>query len=345
MRRRTLLFGMASLAAYASMPVMESARAKEVEPQLETADITIGVGGKSLLYYLPLTIAERKGYFKEQGLNVTINNLSGGATSLSALISGSVDIVTGAYEHTIRMQEKGRDVVGICSIGRFPGIVIAVRTDLGDEIRSVKDLAGRKIGVTAPGSSSAFMLQYALQQNGLNKDAASIIGVGGGASAVAAIMNREIDGLSHVDPVIAQLEDQKLLKILVDTRTEAGTRSVVGGPDPAGTVYTQQSFINSNPVATQRVVNAFMKALDFIAVAKPGDIADVVPQEYLAGNRRLYIEAYIHSREMYSRDGLVTQEGYETAMKILKALDPDLSAANVAFDKTFNASFVRASRG
>src|SRR5262245_6249782 len=73
----------------------------------EKRQVTLAVGGKSALYYLPLTIAERLGHFKEQGLDVTINDFRGGAQSLQALAGGSVDVVTGAYEHTIRMQAKG----------------------------------------------------------------------------------------------------------------------------------------------------------------------------------------------------------------------------------------------
>ncbi len=86
--------------------------------------VRIGVGGKPLLYYLPLTIAERKGFFKEEGIDADINDFGGGARSLQALIGGSVDVVTGAYEHTIRMQAKGQDVRAVCELGRLPAIVI-----------------------------------------------------------------------------------------------------------------------------------------------------------------------------------------------------------------------------
>src|SRR5713226_9623596 len=61
----------------------------------EKPTLTLGVGGKPAL-----------GYFKEQGLDVTINDFRGGAQSLQALAGGSVDVVTGAYEHTIRMWAK-----------------------------------------------------------------------------------------------------------------------------------------------------------------------------------------------------------------------------------------------
>ena len=96
---------------------------------IEKKSIALGVGGKTALYYLPLTIAERLGHFKEEGLDVTINDFRGGAQSLQALVGGSVDVVTGAYEHTIRMQAKGQDIRAVIELGRFPGIVVALRKD------------------------------------------------------------------------------------------------------------------------------------------------------------------------------------------------------------------------
>ncbi|WP_348239983.1 ABC transporter substrate-binding protein, partial [Salmonella enterica] len=107
---------------------------------LEKPKLTLGVGGKPLLYYLPLTIAERKGFFKEEGLDVEINDFGGGAKSLQALVGGSVDVVTGAYEHTIRMQAKGQDIRAVIELGRFPGIVLAVKKEKENAIRSPADL-------------------------------------------------------------------------------------------------------------------------------------------------------------------------------------------------------------
>ena len=71
--------------------------------QIEKPDVHIAIGGKSALYYLPLTLAERLGYFKDEGLNVRISDFAGGSRSLQAVVGGSADVVSGAYEHTINM--------------------------------------------------------------------------------------------------------------------------------------------------------------------------------------------------------------------------------------------------
>src|SRR5437763_9622564 len=131
---------------------------------VEKKQVTLAVGGKTALYYLPLTICERLGYFKEQGLDVTINDFRGGAQSLQALVGGSVDVVTGAYEHTIRMQAKGQDIKAVIELGRFPGIVVGVRKEKAASYRSFADLKGMKIGVSAPGSSTTFFVMYLLSK-------------------------------------------------------------------------------------------------------------------------------------------------------------------------------------
>jgi NitT/TauT family transport system substrate-binding protein len=342
MERRTFLVGTAATALAAGIAPNATAQPAGAP---EKAKVVLGVGGKALLYYLPLTIAERKGFFKEEGLEVEINDLAGGARSLQSLVGGSVDVVTGAYEHTIRMQAKGQDIRAVVELGRFPAIVIAVRKEKAGQIKSAADFKGAKIGVTAPGSSTALTAQYAMVKAGLKPTDAAYVGVGGGAGAVAAMKKGEIDLISHLDPVIAKLEADGDVQVLIDTRTEAGTRALFGGSNPAATLYSKKDFIDRNPVTTQRLVNAFVKSLKWLQTAKPDDVADLVPAEYHLGDKPLYIKAVQNSLESYSRTGIVTPEGMTSVMDMLKQLDPELKDAKVDLATTFDDRFVRKAGG
>ncbi|MDE2365184.1 MAG: ABC transporter substrate-binding protein [Hyphomicrobiales bacterium] len=306
---------------------------------IEKPKLTIGVGGKSLLYYLPLTIAEKKGYFKEQGLDVDIIDFPGGAKSLQALIGGSVDVVAGAYEHTIDMQAKDQDIRATIELGRFPGIVIAVRK--GVKYDSPADLKGLKIGVTAPGSSTNILAKYFLVKSGLSPDDASYIGVGGAASAVAAVRNGQVDAISHLEPVITMLQRSGDIKIVVDTRTEGGTRALVGGELPAAVIYAKKSFIDADPNTMQAVVNAEYKALQWLKTAKPEDIAATVPPEYLLGDKDLYIAAAGASQPAYSQTGLIDPAGMKTSLDMLSRFDPQLKGATIDLTKTFDDRFAK----
>ena len=340
MRRRSLI---AAVAAAAVLPgLVEVAGAQTPEKK----SIELGVGGKGLLYYMPLTIAERRGYFKEQGLDVRITDHGGGAKALQSLIGGSVDVVTGGYEHTIRMQAKGQDVRALVELGRFPAIVVGVRKSLAGEIKSAAGLKGKKIGVTAPGSSTHLMVQFAMVKAGLKPGDASFIGVGSGASGVAAMKKGEIDAISHLDPVIAKLEAEGDIVPMIDTRTEAGTRALLGGSNPAAVVYLKNDFIEKNPNTTQAIVTAHYRALKWIVSASPEEIAKAVPEAYWLGDRDLYIRAVKASLDTYSRTGIVPLDGMKSALGMLKEFDEELKAVkDEDLPKTFVDRFVKKAAG
>src|SRR5258706_7596304 len=156
-RRSLILAGTALIAAPAV------GRAQSVEkPKL-----TIAVGGKNLLYYLPLTIAESLGYFKDEGLEPTIVDFAGGSRALQAVIGGSADVVSGAFEHTLNMQAKGQPMRAFVLQGRTPQIVLGVGTKAMPDYKSIADLKGKKIGVTAPGSSTNILANFVLGRGGL----------------------------------------------------------------------------------------------------------------------------------------------------------------------------------
>jgi len=310
---------------------------------LEKPQLTLGVGGKTALYYLPLTICERLGYFKEQGLDVAINDFRGGAQSLQALVGGSVDVVTGAYEHTIRMQAKGQDIRAVIELGRFPGIVVGVRKD--KPYNSAADLKGMKIGVSAPGSSTNFFVMYMMSKAGLKPTDASYIGVGIGPSAVAAIKKGEIDALANLDPMITKLEQDGDIKVVADSRTEEGTRKIFGGSNPAAVLYLKQDFIDRNPRTTQALVNAFYKTLKWLEQATPEQIAATVPEDYFLGDKALYVAAVKANKPVYSVTGIIPAAGMQSAADMLLAFDDELKNAKIDLAKTFDDRFVRKAAG
>ncbi len=304
----------------------------------EKKSVTLGVGGKSLLYYLPLTIAERKGFFKEQGLDVEVTDFSGGAKSLQALVGGSIDVVTGAYEHTIRMQAKGQDIRAVIELGRFPGIGVGVKKDRKWE--GPADFKGMKIGVTAPGSSTNMLMNFVMAKAGLSPSDASYIGIGTAQSALAAIQKGEIDAISHLEPIISFLERAGEIRVVIDTRTEEGTRALFGGSNPAAVLYMKKSFIDQNPNTVQALTNAFYKTLQWLKTASAEDIAATVPEEYLLGDKPLYILAATKSKPSYSLTGVLDPAGMKSTNDMLVKFDDDLKGSNVDLATTFDGRFV-----
>lgn len=308
--------------------------------QVERPNLTIAVGGKSFLQYAPLVLADRLGYFKREGLNVQIVDVQGGSKALQAMMGGSADLTAGAYDHTIQLQAKGQSIVGTVLFSRFPGISIGVRSKLAASYKGPESLKGMKIGVTAPGSQTQFVVSYIMTRAGLKPEDASFIAVGSGASAVAAVEHGEIDAISNADPVMTELETSGELKIVADSRTPEGNEAAFGGPYPSGTVYAKKAFVDANPNTVQAVVNALVRSVKWIQQASPEQIADAMPAEFSVGNRTLYLASIRNSRGIWSPDGRFSQQGADTALHILANFDRSIAAASVDLGATFTNVFV-----
>ena len=245
----------------------------------EKKKITIAVGGKNLFYYLPLTVAERKGYFKDEGLEVEIPDFAGGAKALQALVGGTADMVSGAYEHTINMVAKKQPIKAVVLQAKYSSIVLLLPKDKAAKYKGAADLKGLKIGVTAPGSSTNMFVNNLLAKDGLKPTDVSIVGVGTGSGAFAAMEKGEIDAISNLDPVITQLEATGKFVAVADSRTEKGMKEIYGGDYHASVIYITDEFIRKNPNTVQAVVNAMVRANRWIAKATPQQIVDLMPDD------------------------------------------------------------------
>ena len=289
----------------------------------EQRKITIAVGGKNLFYYLPLTVAERKGYFKDEGLEVEIPDFAGGAKALQALVGGSADMVSGAYEHTINMVAKKQPIKAVVLQAKYSSIVLLMPKEKAAKYRGPQDLKGLKVGVTAPGSSTNMFVNNILAKGGLKPTDISVVGVGTGTGAFAALDKGEIDALSNLDPVITQLEATGKFVPVADSRTEKGMKEIYGGDYHASVIYITEEYIRKNPNTVQAVVNAMVRADKWIAKATPQEIVDLMPAEYKAGNPSLYKEALLKNMIGYSENG-------EMSMKAAGKMD-----LNTTFDNSF----------
>jgi NitT/TauT family transport system substrate-binding protein len=308
----------------------------------EKKKIAIAVGGKSLFYYLPLTVAERKGYFKDEGLEVEIPDFAGGARALQALVGGSADMVSGAYEHTINMAAKKQPIKAVVLQMKYSSMALAMSKDRAAKYKGARDLKGWKIGVTAPGSSTNMFVNNLLAKDGLKPTDVSIVGVGTGAGAVAAMEKGELDGLVNLDPVLTQLEATGKFAIFADTRTEKGMKDVYGGDYMASVIYITDEFIKKNPNTVQAVVNAMVRADKWIAKATPQEIVDLMPAEFKAGNPSLYKEGLLKNMIGYSENGEMSLKAAENVYKVLAQFEPSVMAAGkIDLNSTFDNSFVR----
>lgn len=302
--------------------------------------VKIAVGGKALYYYLPISIAESLGYFKDEGLDVEIIDFQGGSKSLQAVVGGSADVVSGAFEHTLAMQARGQSLQAFVLQGRAPQCVFAVSKKTMPDYKDLKDLKGKKIGVTAPGSSSHAIAIFILSTAGLKPSDVSFIGVGSSSAAVAAMRSGQIDAFVNLDPVIATLEKDDIIRIVEDTRIVEESDKLFGGPMVAGCLYAPTRFIKENPYIVQGLTNAVVRADRWLAKATAEDIVKAVPESYFLGNKEIYLAGFMKNRPALSKDGRIPEGAPEISFKSLQIVNPRLANFKPDFKAVYTNKFV-----
>ena len=333
-RRQAIAWAAASTAAMGFPAILRA-------QSLEQEKITIAVGGKPLFYYLPLSIAEEKGFFKDEGLQVKIVDFAGGSKSLQAVLGGSADVVSGAFEHTISMHAKGQPFRAFVAQGRTPLIVFGVSKKTMPDYKSVAELKGKRIGVSAPGSSTNVMASLLLTKHGINPKDVSFVGVGTGVSALNAMRSGQIDAITSLDPVTSMLVGGDEMTVVVDTRSVQETIDLYGGEMPSSCLYAPEDFIVKKPNVTQALTNAIVRADKWIQQAGVEEIAQTVPSAYLLGDPALYKTSLGHNLQGLSPDGMFPEDGAQTALKVLAAFTPRFEADKVDTAKAWTNDFVR----
>lgn len=307
----------------------------------ERSRVTLAVAGRTSLYHLPLTIAEQRGYFRAEGLDVDIVDVAGPSRAMQALANGTADVVSGAYEQTIAQQLRGQFLQAFVLQGRAPQIVIGVSTRNLPNYQGLADLRGKKIGVSAPGAATNMAASMMLARAGLSPEDVSFIGVGSSAGAVASVRSGQIDAISNMDPVMTQLEQQGDLRIISDMRTVQGTLAVFGGPMPAGCLLAGQEFVQKQPATCQALANAVVLALRWLRGAGPAELLKTVPENHLLGDRALYLAWFLKSREAIALDGLIPPDGSDTALRAMALVEPTLRTEKVELSRTYTNEFAR----
>ena len=305
--------------------------------------VTLAIGGASCLCYLPTMLAYQLGEYKKAGVDVEVIQFKGGSEALKAVMGGSADVVSGYFDHTVNLAAKGQNLQSFVVYDRFPGFALVVSPKHNAEIKSIKDLANKKVGVSAPGSSTDFFLKYILSKNGVDPNSIGVIGVGLGATAIAAMEQGTVDAAIMLDPAVTLLQGKnKDLKILSDTRSQKDTLAVFGGEYPGGALYTKADWIASHEKEVQGMTNAILATLKWIHSHTPEEIAAKMPPELIGKDVPLYIAALKNTLPMYSQTGRMDPKGAQAVLAVFSQSSPDVAKAKIDLSKTYTNKYVEA---
>jgi NitT/TauT family transport system substrate-binding protein len=303
--------------------------------------VSIMIGGMEKQIYLPAVLAQNLGYFSAEGLDVTLLSEPAGVEAADEMLAGAVQGVIGFYDHTIDLQALGKYTESVVQLSQVPGEVEVVST-AHPEIRSVADLKGKVIGVTGLGSSTDFLTQYLLLKAGVKLSDVTPLPVGAGDTLIAALKHDQIQAAMTTEPTVSRLLASGQARVLVDMRTVAGTTAALGGIYPAACLYMETSWVTSHRAIVQKLANALVKTMRFIATHQPQEIAQLMPADFYVGHPAMYVSALADGKAMFTTDGRMPRGGPEHVLAVLSQIKPGVRDKPIDLSATYTTEFVDA---
>ena len=182
-----------------------------------------------------------------------------------------------------------------------------------------------------------------LSKNSVDPNSVGVIGVGLGATAIAAMEQGEIDAAIMLDPAVTVLAGKyKDLKILSDTRSQKDTLAVFGGEYPGGALYAKADWVQAHEKEVQGMVNAIVSTLKWIHSHSAEEITEKMPPELVGKDKAGYIAALKNTLPMYSETGKMDPKGAAAVLAVFSQSSPDVAKANIDLSKTYTNKYVEA---
>lgn len=322
----------------AAVAALGAARA---QPRLEKTRLLLAVGMQSAMQHLPLTIADRLGYFAAEGLDIEILDLANGQRAQQAVMEGAADVACGAFEGLLDAQARTHQLRAFVLLARAPQVAFGVSTRSLPAFKRVTELKGRKIAVAAPGSSAHLVAALVLARYGLTLKDVHLVEAAGVGVALQTIRSGQADALVHTEPVISMLEQKGEIRVIADSRSLKGSQDLFGGTMPAACLFTSAATVQNHVNTLQALTNAVVHALKWLQTAGPSDLIKAVPEPYLLGDRGLYLSVFGKVRESIALDGLIPDDGAKTALRVLERTNPSRLLEKIELEQIYTNEFAR----
>ena len=255
---------------------------------------------------MPIYVAQAQDLFKKHDVDVEVITSRGGGEAMKAYISGDVQIVATGFPEVGLMRSKNVDVeLFFAQTSRVPFGMIA-RKD--ENITSVAQLKGKTIAVTSPGSLTANLARYFVQQAGLDPDKdVSLVSVGGGGEILGALKSGKADAAMLFEPFVTIGIQQGFATMLVDVPEKLDAFS-------SSPLSTSKAFISKGKDA-QGVFDALAEALAFIH-SNPSGSLEIAKKNFTSAVPEVLTAAYGRLSKWYSPNGKFTRANVDQTQKI-----------------------------
>lgn len=265
------------LSLFAACAVLMTAAACGSDDESSSGGAEIKIGSfPGTIFTYPLAVADKKGFFEDEGLKANIIDGKSGPEILSAMIGGSTDVIFGQPGIIVPAAEQGQamKVIGPYSRGR----VVIVATEKSG-IADLDQLPGKKIAVPQRGDSNEQRILTVLDEFAVDSSKITFIGTGAPATTAAALANGQADasvlGLTTYETLLGQ---GVKLQILADSAD--GTMGNRGENELTGVFATTETFYDDEAEAVSKFCGALESSIAWIADPANADEATKLLAEW-----------------------------------------------------------------
>jgi NitT/TauT family transport system substrate-binding protein len=302
--------------------------------------VTMMVGGIDKQIYLPYQLAQGLGFYKKYGVNMQLSTeTTGGVGAETAMASGQVDMAGAWYVHTIDFQLKGKNVVDVAQLSGAPGE--REMCYKGSGITSPAQWRGKSLGVTDIGSGTDDLTLYLAARYHLTSKDINRVSAGAGTTMISALQNHRIVCGMTTQPTVTAVEKKGVGYSAIDLATTSGVQQWLGGFQPTAGVLAQADWVNSHQATVQKVVNALVATMHWIATHSAAEIAAHMPADFVSNSlitRADYVSALTLDKSQFLPDGMMPASGPQTVFAVAKLAGKITGPVNLA--TTYTNSYV-----
>jgi ABC-type nitrate/sulfonate/bicarbonate transport system substrate-binding protein len=263
--------------------------------------LRVGTPAGANFTFLPARIANDRGVFKAEGLDVEVTDFGGGAKLQQAMVAGAIDMTVSAGTD-LAFSVKGSPDKAVAAMGNRPVLGIVVAYDA--PLKTVDDLKGKKVGVTTVGSLTEWLMKRLIAQKGWAKDAVTIVPVGSDLQSQAALLTTgQIDGVVAPPAFGVQLELSKKARILLPGFD-------IGKDFLGEAIYASNQLIQSNPNAIRHFLKAWFQNIAWMRAHKPETVD--LARKYTHYTEEVESKEYDLVMPIFSPDGKFHPAAVET---------------------------------
>ncbi|MDB5041171.1 MAG: hypothetical protein JWN27_1897 [Candidatus Eremiobacteraeota bacterium] len=299
--------------------------------------VVIAVDGIAEPRNLPVLVAERLGYFVDEGLIVTLVDSPASPSPIELMKDGRADGAVAYFHHTFMSQSDDHLVTqAVVQMGVAPGFKLLVASRLRDKVHALADLKGLRIYTGGKNSGKTTTANWLAARGGFTLHDYTALALATRPEMEHALQSGDADAMVASTADAARYVASGAAFVMADLSSADGTRRALGELYPSTALYLPKTYVSAHPEIVQHLVNAQLRALAFIRSHDAAAIAAALPP---AKDPAAYVRVLAEEKNMFDTDGIMPASGARDEWKTMAALQPKY--AQIDFGETFTDTFVQ----